>query len=158
MTTTSQKSITLLEAVKDSLAQAARYNRGDAVAPVAVLWTDADAQWRPVVEQLRGLMPELLTLGEYNSQMRTGPAIWLRCMIEPKVRKEKIPELQWPDDAVPVIYIPGVSRQTLFVREDEVENAWRLYTPLLAQELEVHPYPAGSWGPAAAEGFPRGTD
>lgn len=48
--------------------------------------------------------------------------------------------------------------QTLFVRADEVETAWRLYTPLLGQGFDVHPYPAGSWGPPAAGVFPRGTD
>jgi glucose-6-phosphate 1-dehydrogenase len=40
--------------------------------------------------------------------------------------------------------------QTLFVHADEVETAWALYDPLLAGELSVHPYPAGSWGPKAA--------
>jgi len=64
---------TLLETVRASLSHAARYNPGDVVAPAAVLWTDADGQWRPVVEQLRGLMPELLTLGEYDPETRTGP-------------------------------------------------------------------------------------
>jgi len=39
---------------------------------------------------------------------------------------------------------------TLFVRSDEVEAAWRLYTPLLELDLPVHDYPAGSWGPEAA--------
>lgn len=110
--------MTLLEAVLKSLLHAAQHNPGDTVAPVAVLWTDADGQWRPVVEQLRGLLPQLLTLGEYDPETHTGPAIWLRCVIEPKVRKEKFPELQWPDDAVPVIYMPGVSRQTLRAVEE----------------------------------------
>lgn len=107
------KTQTLLEAVRASLAQAARYNPGDVVAPAAVLWTDADGQWQPVVEQLRGLMPELLTLGDYDPATRTGPAIWLRCVIEPAVRADKFPDLAWPADTVPVIYMPGVSRQTL---------------------------------------------
>ena len=40
--------------------------------------------------------------------------------------------------------------QTLFVRAEEVEESWRLYQPLLAAGLPVHPYPAGSWGPSAA--------
>lgn len=113
MTTTADGPKTLLEAVRVSLAHASRYNRGDVVAPAAVLWTDADGQWRPVVEQLRGLMPELLTLGEYNEATRTGPAIWLRCVIEPAVRAEKFPGLAWPEETVPVIYMPNVSRQTL---------------------------------------------
>jgi len=40
--------------------------------------------------------------------------------------------------------------QTLFVRRDEVEEAWRLYTPLLGTSPAVLPYAAGSWGPDAA--------
>lgn len=41
--------------------------------------------------------------------------------------------------------------QTLFVRRDEVEEAWRLFSPLIGPDLPVHPYPAGSWGPDAAD-------
>ncbi|MGQ0548884.1 MAG: glucose-6-phosphate dehydrogenase [Armatimonadota bacterium] len=41
--------------------------------------------------------------------------------------------------------------QTLFVRADEVEAAWRLYTPVLQNPPPVDFYPAGAWGPAAAE-------
>ncbi|MEB3331932.1 MAG: glucose-6-phosphate dehydrogenase [Synechococcaceae cyanobacterium] len=46
---------------------------------------------------------------------------------------------------------------TLFTRSDEVEAAWRLYTPLLelieeqSGRLPVHPYEARTWGPAAAD-------
>jgi len=109
---------TLLEAVRASLAGAAKFNHGDVVAPAAVLWTDADGQWRPVVEQLRGLMPELLTLGDYDPATRTGPAIWLRCVIEPAVRADKFPALLWPAGTVPVVYMPGVSRQTLRAVEE----------------------------------------
>lgn len=109
---------TLLESIRASLARAARFNPGDVVAPAAVLWTDADGQWQPVVEQLRGLMPELLTLGEYDPDTRIGPAIWLRTVIEPAVRAEKFPDLAWPPETVPVIYLPGVSRQTLRAVEE----------------------------------------
>ena len=116
--TPSQKPMTLLEAVRTSLAHAARYNTGDVVAPAAVLWTDADGQWRPVVEQLRRLLPELLTLGEYANEKRTGPAIWLRCVIDPAVRANEFPDLAWPNGTVPVIYMPGVSRQTLRAVEE----------------------------------------
>ncbi len=57
--------------------------------------------------------------------------------------------------------------QTLFVRADEVEASWQLYEPLLQEEsryqvvsgedalepgrVPVYLYPAGSWGPEAAE-------
>ncbi|MHC4402056.1 MAG: BREX-1 system phosphatase PglZ type B [Planctomycetota bacterium] len=118
---------TLLEAVRTSLAQAARYNPGDVVPPAAVLWTDADGQWRPVADQLRGLMPELLTLGNYDPETRSGPAIWLRCVMEPEVRAKKFPNLAWPAGTAPVIYMPGVSRQTLRA----VEECLDLLKPLV---------------------------
>lgn len=42
--------------------------------------------------------------------------------------------------------------QTLFVHADEVEASWKLYAPILeATDRVVHPYPAGSWGPTAAD-------
>jgi glucose-6-phosphate 1-dehydrogenase len=37
--------------------------------------------------------------------------------------------------------------QTLFVRSDEVEASWKLYTPLLEEHPPIHFYSAGSWGP-----------
>ncbi|MBA2338680.1 MAG: glucose-6-phosphate dehydrogenase [Acidimicrobiia bacterium] len=44
-----------------------------------------------------------------------------------------------------------IGDQTLFVRADEVEASWNLWTPLLERDdIAVHPYPAGSWGPPAA--------
>jgi len=44
---------------------------------------------------------------------------------------------------------------TLFVRADEVEEAWRLYDPLLRSPPPLTFYPAGSWGPAEAESLVR---
>jgi glucose-6-phosphate 1-dehydrogenase len=41
--------------------------------------------------------------------------------------------------------------QTLFVHSDEVEAAWRIYTPLLEQRRTALSYPAGTWGPDAAD-------
>ncbi len=41
--------------------------------------------------------------------------------------------------------------QTLFVRADEVEHSWRIYTPLLEARRQVYPYAAGTMGPAEAE-------
>ncbi|MBW7998357.1 MAG: glucose-6-phosphate dehydrogenase, partial [Candidatus Glassbacteria bacterium] len=47
--------------------------------------------------------------------------------------------------------------QTLFIRHDEVTVAWSLLTPVLERWAEKreddrpHPYPAGSWGPEAAD-------
>jgi glucose-6-phosphate 1-dehydrogenase len=37
------------------------------------------------------------------------------------------------------------------VHADEVEESWRLYTPLLDMPHRVELYPAGSRGPASAD-------
>ncbi|MFO7914924.1 MAG: glucose-6-phosphate dehydrogenase [Candidatus Krumholzibacteriales bacterium] len=37
--------------------------------------------------------------------------------------------------------------QTLFVHAEEVEEAWKIYMPLIEKDLPVHRYQAGSWGP-----------
>lgn len=105
--------ITVIEALRNSLMAAARFNRSDMVAPVAILWTDADSQWEPLIGQLRPLMSELLTLGEYKLDEKTGPAIWLRCVIE-----RSLPDIELPEDAIPILYMPNISRQTLRAVEE----------------------------------------
>jgi glucose-6-phosphate 1-dehydrogenase len=40
---------------------------------------------------------------------------------------------------------------TLFTREDGVDRAWEIVTPILEQPGQVYPHPAGAWGPAAAD-------
>jgi hypothetical protein len=99
--------LTLYQALHTGLCQAAQYNQADATAPVAVLWTDAARQWEPLLPRLRAELP-ILTLGPYNPSTRTGPAIWLRCMIA-----RTLAEADWPADAVPIFYLPGISRQEL---------------------------------------------
>ena len=103
-----QSKVTVIEALAASLAGAARHNPNDTDAPVAVLWSDPNALWQPVIPHLRRLMPQLLVLGEFDPELRTGPAIWLRCMIERTLEHPRI-----PDDATPAIYLPAVSRQEL---------------------------------------------
>jgi glucose-6-phosphate 1-dehydrogenase len=39
----------------------------------------------------------------------------------------------------------------LFARQDEVEEAWRIVDPLLADPAPLQAYEPGSWGPAAAD-------
>jgi glucose-6-phosphate 1-dehydrogenase len=41
--------------------------------------------------------------------------------------------------------------QTLFVHADEVEAAWRLFTPILDNTLAVSFYASGTWGPKEAD-------
>lgn len=98
---------TFFDAFLAALGRAADYNKGDQTPPAAVLWTDKDRQWEPLLPRLREGVP-LLTLGPYDPPARTGPAIWLRCMIA-----RTLPEADWPQGETPILYLPGVSRQDL---------------------------------------------
>lgn len=46
--------------------------------------------------------------------------------------------------------------QTLFVRGDEAEEAWRILEPVIGLDSRPERYEAGSWGPAAAEDLIEG--
>ena len=99
---------TVIEALASSLEAASRYNPGDVEKPAAIVWTDHDSQWQPIIPQLRQLVPQLLTLGEYQPEQRTGPAIWLRCAVDFTLEEPKLPK-----GTAPILYLPGISRQAL---------------------------------------------
>ena len=104
---------TVLDAIVRSLRRAGRFNPEDQVAPTVILWTDNERQWEPLVSRLQEQLPELLVLGEYQPDKRQGPAIWLRCAIA-----RKLPEIGIPDNAVPIVYLPGISRHELRAVEE----------------------------------------
>jgi len=41
--------------------------------------------------------------------------------------------------------------QSLFAREDYVEQAWRIVDPVLSAPSPIYEYDPGTWGPAEAE-------
>ena len=91
-----------------SLSAAAVHNPADLDEPAAVLWTDREAEWEPIIPHLRRLMPQLLTLGQYEPEERCGPAIWLRCVIGGALNTPDIPA-----GTTPIVYLPGVGREQL---------------------------------------------
>jgi len=97
---------TVLERLAESLTKAAAGNSHTTAPTAAVLWPDKDRQWECAIAQLRGGMPGLLTLGEYDAAQRSGPAIWLKCAIAGLLPEVKI-------TGVPIVYLPGVSRAEL---------------------------------------------
>ena len=102
-------SASILEILVERLrATADGYHDGAEEAPVAILWTDPDGAWKPVVVQMQGLMPELLMLGDYSPEHRTGPVIWLKCAIAGTIKEVTIPK-----GLVPILYLPGVARHQL---------------------------------------------
>jgi hypothetical protein len=97
---------TFLEALIASLRRTIRVPEGT-IPPVAVLWTDDAGAWRPIISKLRAELPELFTLGQHDPASRTGPAVWLKCVVDGVLAESP------PEDVVPVLYLPGVSRQEL---------------------------------------------
>ena len=82
---------------------------GDAEeSPVAILWTDPRSEWKPLIPLLRQQLPELLCLGDYAPEHQQGPALWLRCVVD-----RSLPAAEAAAGQIPVIYLPGVSRQEL---------------------------------------------
>ena len=104
---------TPLDILIAALAAAADYNSATEAAPKAVLWGDERCEFAALLPALRTRMPHLLTLGDFDASTRTGPAIWLRAAIA-----GAIPGLAWPSGAVPVIWLPGIARETLRAAEE----------------------------------------
>ncbi len=98
---------TLVDALKASFAGALRTPEGVAE-PIALLWTDADGQWLPLLPALQAAIPELYVLGAYNPDRKTGPVIWLRAIVD-----RALPGACPPERVMPIIYLPKVSRQQL---------------------------------------------
>lgn len=108
---------TVVERLKSSLEAASAYNPNDAEKPVAILWTDGDSQWLPIIPRLRSLVPQLLTLGAYEPGHGVGPSIWLRCVIDRTLEPPG-----FPGETTPIIYLPGVGRQELGAAEACVDH------------------------------------
>jgi hypothetical protein len=104
---------TTFDAICASLRRAAEFNHDDTVRPAAVLWPDEKREWERLVPRLRTSLPHFLVFGPYEKVARSGPAIWLRCVLS-----GTIPEVSLAPEAVPIIYLPGVSRATLRATED----------------------------------------
>jgi hypothetical protein len=104
---------TPLDALIDALARAAEYNPATETPPEAVLWCDERGEFAPLLPALRARLPQLLTYGTFDAETRTGPAVWLRA-----ATAGALPEVALADGAVPIVYLPGASREVLRAAED----------------------------------------
>ncbi|MBP7937487.1 MAG: BREX-1 system phosphatase PglZ type B [Phycisphaerae bacterium] len=103
----------LLDAVIESFAATSRHQTGVEEPPAAILWADPRAEWKPIIRPLRERLPQVLIFGEYAPDQFQGPAIWLKCVIA-----RTLDEVKLPENVVPIIYMPGVSRQSLRAGEE----------------------------------------
>ncbi len=98
---------TVLEALAAQLRLCATVTDGDCQV-AAVLWTDQKSEWKSAIDDIRLQIPELVSLGDYAPEKGRGPAIWLRCVVDKTIKVDGI-----GPDTVPIIYIPGFSRNQL---------------------------------------------
>ena len=94
-------------------------------------------------------MPELLTLGPYDPEARTGPAIWLRCVVDGT--------LEVPDPSAkqtPILYLPGFERSQLRAGEACPEQVRPLVELLYRGVPWNHPN-GKDWTVAAFLGSPK---
>ncbi len=104
---------TPLDALIAALEEAGSYNAAAEAPPEAIVWCDANREFAPLIPTLRERLPQLLTYGDYDPETRTGPAVWLRAAVA-----RALPDLGLPEESVPLLYLPGVGRETLRGAED----------------------------------------
>ena len=80
MSTPASAPATLIEAIQHSMAASLRSPDGVAD-PAALLWTDTDGQWRPLIPTLLKVAPQLYVLGPYDPgrAARPGHMAQVRC-------------------------------------------------------------------------------
>ena len=72
---------TILDRLVAAIRSAGVYNPDVQAAPACILWPDRDRQWEAAIARLQAELFELYVLGDYQVEKRTGPAIWLRCVL-----------------------------------------------------------------------------
>ncbi len=78
---TTASTATVLDALAAALLKAGTYYQSDVERPACILWPDATGEWRAAAQAL-GERRQVLTLGQYDPATQTGPAIWLRTIID----------------------------------------------------------------------------
>lgn len=91
--------------------QATHFDPGDEIGPIIILWPDENREWEPILPLLRRRLP-ILTWGPYDKEERSGPAVWIRCIVS-RVLREK-----FSLNTVPIIYLPGISQNMLMASEN----------------------------------------
>jgi hypothetical protein len=118
--------------------------------PAAILWTDPAGEWRGLLELLLGRVEELLVLGRYRPEVRTGPAVWLRCVVDGALEGPRLPR-----ERAPILYLPGVARQQLRAGEDCAEALKPLVELMFRGVLWLQPN-GSDWTVSAFLTSPKG--
>ncbi|MER1204180.1 BREX-1 system phosphatase PglZ type B [Pseudomonas aeruginosa] len=98
----------LIDLLAQEVRASAAYNSNVQAAPNVILWTDKLRQWESALPLLQAALPELIVLGDYAPERKTGPAIWIKCVVE-----GVLPDVELPADRTPIVYVPGYERRDL---------------------------------------------
>lgn len=91
--------------VRHALKQAENHNSNIMVRPEVILWPDPENQWKEVIDVLQNDLPQLLIYGCYEPSKKQGPSIWIKCMVA-----RMLQEANWDAAIIPIIYLPGISK------------------------------------------------
>lgn len=136
--------------LKQSIRAATKYYPDAQIAPLCILWPDKERQWEIAISQIAVELPELLILGEYQPDQKSGPAIWLRCVLA-----NKIPGIEMSTGRIPILYLPGVSRQDLRAVENcpaplkplaELQYLGNYWSQQSGRDWTVLAYLKSEWG------------
>jgi glucose-6-phosphate 1-dehydrogenase len=95
-------------------------------------------------------------------RFRLGPDVYIALQSRAKLPGEAmvgedielVARHQAASDAKPyerLLHDAITGETTLFARQDEVEEAWRVVQPILDDACPIHPYKPGTYGPAASD-------
>jgi len=98
----------LIDLLAKEVRASANYNSNVQVAPSVILWIDKQRHWESALPLLQAAMPELIVLGDYAPKQKTGPAIWIKCVVD-----GALSEIELPTDRTPIVYLPGIERRDL---------------------------------------------
>ena len=91
--------------VRQALKQAENHNSNLMVRPEVILWPDPENQWTEVIDVLQNDLPHLLIYGGYEPSKKQGASIWIKCMVA-----RMLQEANWDAGTIPIIYLPGISK------------------------------------------------
>lgn len=109
--------MTVLEHIVSSLRSAAIYNKHDVAAPSVILWPDGQRQWESVAANIGESLGRFYTLNDEVTGTQAGPSTWIRYRLAADASQE----------GIPVIYLPGISRQAFRSPIEFPEAARHLY-------------------------------
>jgi hypothetical protein len=132
--------MTVLEHIVSSLQGASAYNKHDSAPPSVILWTDGQRLWESVASRIGECLERFYILNPDEVGPNSGPSTWIRYQLTADAVAGK--------QGIPVIYLPGISRQSFRSTIGFPEEARHLYALQFLGQFWTQ-LNAKDWTPAA---------